>query len=113
MPVNADIRSIDVILVEEDDPHVNPIGAKGIVEIGIVGVAPAIRERGVSRDGEAHSRSADRPRQIALGAPTAPPQGYVPLEQYGVSVPGSHVGRGIGHIGNSFGSLSSSRSVAQ
>ncbi|HEY6140325.1 MAG TPA: xanthine dehydrogenase family protein molybdopterin-binding subunit [Thermoanaerobaculia bacterium] len=42
MPVNADIRSIDVILVEEDDPHVNPIGAKGIGEIGIVGVAPAI-----------------------------------------------------------------------
>ena len=40
--VNADIRAIDVIMVEEDDPHVNPIGAKGIGEIGIVGVAPAI-----------------------------------------------------------------------
>ncbi len=42
VPVNADVRSIDVILVPEDDPHVNPIGAKGIGEIGIVGVAPAI-----------------------------------------------------------------------
>ncbi len=42
VPVNADIRSIDVILVPEDDPHVNPIGAKGIGEVGIVGVAPAI-----------------------------------------------------------------------
>jgi len=42
VPVNADIRAIDVVLVEEDDPHVNPIGAKGIGEIGIVGVAPAI-----------------------------------------------------------------------
>ncbi|HKS21762.1 MAG TPA: xanthine dehydrogenase family protein molybdopterin-binding subunit [Thermoanaerobaculia bacterium] len=42
MPVNADIRTLDVILVEEDDPHVNPIGAKGIGEVGIVGVAPAI-----------------------------------------------------------------------
>jgi xanthine dehydrogenase YagR molybdenum-binding subunit len=42
VPVNADIPPIDVILVEEDDPHVNPIGAKGIGEIGIVGVAPAI-----------------------------------------------------------------------
>ena len=42
VPVNADIRAIDVILVDEDDPHVNPIGAKGIGEIGIVGVAPAI-----------------------------------------------------------------------
>jgi xanthine dehydrogenase YagR molybdenum-binding subunit len=42
VPVNPDIRGIDVILVEEDDPHVNPIGVKGIGEIGIVGVAPAI-----------------------------------------------------------------------
>jgi xanthine dehydrogenase YagR molybdenum-binding subunit len=42
LPVNADIRSIDVILVEEEDTIVNPIGAKGIGEIGIVGVAPAI-----------------------------------------------------------------------
>jgi xanthine dehydrogenase YagR molybdenum-binding subunit len=42
VPVNADIRSIDIIMVEEDDPYVNPIGAKGIGEIGIVGVAAAI-----------------------------------------------------------------------
>ena len=42
VPVSADVRGIDVILVEEDDPHVNPIGVKGLGEIGIVGVAPAI-----------------------------------------------------------------------
>lgn len=42
LPVHADVPDIDVILVEEDDPHVNPIGAKGLGEIGIVGVAPAI-----------------------------------------------------------------------
>jgi xanthine dehydrogenase YagR molybdenum-binding subunit len=42
VPVNADIRSIDIIMIEEDDPYVNPIGAKGIGEIGIVGVAAAI-----------------------------------------------------------------------
>jgi xanthine dehydrogenase YagR molybdenum-binding subunit len=42
VPVNADIHSLDIIMVEEDDPHINPIGAKGIGEIGIVGVAPAI-----------------------------------------------------------------------
>lgn len=42
VPVNPDIRSIDVILVEEEDPHVNPIGVKGIGEVGIVGVAPAV-----------------------------------------------------------------------
>jgi len=42
LPVNADIPNIDVILVEEDDPHVNPIGVKGVGEIGIVGVGGAI-----------------------------------------------------------------------
>jgi xanthine dehydrogenase YagR molybdenum-binding subunit len=42
LPVNADVKNIDVIMVEEDDAFVNPIGAKGIGEVGIVGVAPAI-----------------------------------------------------------------------
>jgi len=42
LPVNADIPNIDVILVEEEDPHVNPIGVKGVGEIGIVGVGGAI-----------------------------------------------------------------------
>jgi xanthine dehydrogenase YagR molybdenum-binding subunit len=42
VPVNADVRNLDIIMVEEEDPHVNPIGAKGIGEVGIVGVAPAI-----------------------------------------------------------------------
>jgi xanthine dehydrogenase YagR molybdenum-binding subunit len=42
VPVNADVRNLEVIMVKEEDPHVNPIGAKGIGEIGIVGVAPAI-----------------------------------------------------------------------
>jgi xanthine dehydrogenase YagR molybdenum-binding subunit len=42
VPVNADIHEIDVIFVEEDDSIVNPLGAKGLGEIGIVGVAAAI-----------------------------------------------------------------------
>lgn len=42
VPVNADIGSIEVEVVEEDDPHVNPLGAKGIGEIGITGVAAAV-----------------------------------------------------------------------
>lgn len=42
VPVNADIGSIDVSVVEEDDPHINVLGAKGIGEIGIVGVAAAL-----------------------------------------------------------------------
>ena len=42
VPVNLDISSIDVSFVEENDPHVNPLGVKGLGEISIVGVAPAI-----------------------------------------------------------------------
>jgi len=42
VPVNADIQNIDVQIVDEDDPHVNPLGAKGIGEIGITGVGAAI-----------------------------------------------------------------------
>jgi len=36
------VRDIDVILVDEHDPHVDPIGVKGIGEIGTTGVAAAI-----------------------------------------------------------------------
>jgi len=39
---NADVGTIEVAWIEEDDPHVNPIGAKGIGELGIVGTAAAI-----------------------------------------------------------------------
>ncbi len=42
VPVNADIHDIDVIFVEERDEVVNPLGAKGLGEIGVLGVAPAI-----------------------------------------------------------------------
>jgi len=42
VPVNADIHDIDVVVVDEQDTEVNPIGAKGIGEIGITGVAAAI-----------------------------------------------------------------------
>ena len=42
LPTNADIGEIDVGVVAEDDPHINPLGARGIGEIGITGVAAAI-----------------------------------------------------------------------
>jgi xanthine dehydrogenase YagR molybdenum-binding subunit len=42
VPVNADVPDIDIIFVDEDDPHVNPLGAKGIGEIGITGVCASI-----------------------------------------------------------------------
>jgi xanthine dehydrogenase YagR molybdenum-binding subunit len=42
IPVNADIRQLDVIFVPEADPRVNPLGVKGIGEIGIVGMNAAV-----------------------------------------------------------------------
>lgn len=43
VPVHADAPPVmDVILVDEHDPHVNPLGVKGAGEIAMVGVVPAI-----------------------------------------------------------------------
>jgi len=42
VPVNADVHDIKVIFVDEPDAIINPLGIKGLGEIGIVGVAAAI-----------------------------------------------------------------------
>lgn len=42
VPVAADATGIEAHWIDEDDPHLNPMGAKGIGEIGIVGTAAAI-----------------------------------------------------------------------
>jgi xanthine dehydrogenase YagR molybdenum-binding subunit len=39
---NADVGTVEVAWIDEEDPYVNPLGAKGIGEIGIVGTAAAI-----------------------------------------------------------------------
>lgn len=42
VPVNADVVDVQVIMVPEEDTLVNPLGIKGIGEIGIVGTSAAI-----------------------------------------------------------------------
>lgn len=42
MPVNLDVPPIDVHFIGKPDPHISPIGARGIGEIGITGVSAAI-----------------------------------------------------------------------
>jgi len=42
VPTNADIPPIDVYFVGEPDFAFNPIGARGIGEIGITGIAAAV-----------------------------------------------------------------------
>ena len=42
MPVNADIPEIDVEFVIHPDTLFDPLGMRGIGELGIVGIAPAV-----------------------------------------------------------------------
>ena len=42
VPVNADVPSMEVLTVEEHDPHVNALGIKGVGEVGITGSAGAV-----------------------------------------------------------------------
>jgi xanthine dehydrogenase YagR molybdenum-binding subunit len=42
VPANADIYDIEVVFVDEHDDKVSPLGVKGVGEIGVVAVAPAI-----------------------------------------------------------------------
>ena len=42
VPVNADVHEIETMFVEEDDLVVNPLGVKGMGELGMVGIPAAI-----------------------------------------------------------------------
>jgi xanthine dehydrogenase YagR molybdenum-binding subunit len=42
IPTNADVGEMDVAWIDEHDPHVNPMGSKGIGEIGICGSPAAV-----------------------------------------------------------------------
>jgi xanthine dehydrogenase YagR molybdenum-binding subunit len=42
VPVNADVPSMEALMIEEHDLHVNTLGIKGVGEIGITGSAGAI-----------------------------------------------------------------------
>ena len=42
VPVCADIHELDAVFVESEDRIMNPLGVKGLAELGLSGVAPAI-----------------------------------------------------------------------
>ena len=60
VPVNADFPSLEAILVEEEDPHVNALGIKGVGEIGITGTAGANRESHLACHRRARAALPDR-----------------------------------------------------
>lgn len=66
IPVNADVRRIEVIMIPETDAAVNPVGIKGIGEIGIVGGQRRHRQCRLSRHRPPRSRFADPHRRSAL-----------------------------------------------
>lgn len=42
LPVNADAPEVDITFIEEPDNIVNPLGVKGLGELGMIGAAAAI-----------------------------------------------------------------------
>jgi xanthine dehydrogenase YagR molybdenum-binding subunit len=42
VPVNADVPSVEVIMLSEQDDHINPAGVKGLGELGNVGTNAAV-----------------------------------------------------------------------
>ena len=61
------MHDIEAIFVEEDDEIVNPLGVKGLGELGIVGVAAAIANAVFHATGKRDPRPADHARQVAVG----------------------------------------------
>lgn len=68
--VNADIHDIDVIFVEEDDRIVSRIGAKGVGEIGLVGVAAAVSNAIYHATGRRVRSTPMTPDKVAADAPS-------------------------------------------
>jgi xanthine dehydrogenase YagR molybdenum-binding subunit len=42
VPVHADVPHLDAFFIDEVDPTMSPVKAKGVGELGLTGVAPAI-----------------------------------------------------------------------
>ncbi|TGE25545.1 xanthine dehydrogenase family protein molybdopterin-binding subunit [Hymenobacter aquaticus] len=42
VPVSADVPAIDVVFIDEPDQHLDPMGAKGMGEIGLIGFTAAV-----------------------------------------------------------------------
>ncbi|WP_338766611.1 xanthine dehydrogenase family protein molybdopterin-binding subunit [Massilia sp. METH4] len=69
VPVNADIHAMDVIFVEEDDRIVSRLGAKGVGEIGLVGVAAAVSNAIWHATGKRLRSTPMTPDKVLGGAP--------------------------------------------
>lgn len=64
VPVNADVPHVTAFTVPEEDPYVNPLGIKGVGEIGIVGTTGAIANAIWHATGKRISRYPVRPEDL-------------------------------------------------
>ncbi len=71
---NADTPPIDVIFVQEDDRIVSRLGAKGVGEIGIVGVAAAVCNAIFHATGRRVRSTPMTPDKVMRPAPDVPPR---------------------------------------
>jgi xanthine dehydrogenase YagR molybdenum-binding subunit len=69
VPVNADIHDIEVIFAQEEDHIVSRLGAKGVGEIGIVGVAAAVSNAIFHATGRRLRSTPMTPDKVLAGRP--------------------------------------------
>ncbi|MFJ4628320.1 xanthine dehydrogenase family protein molybdopterin-binding subunit [Streptomyces sp. NPDC088847] len=70
VPVHADVPAVEAHWIDEDDPHLNPMGSKGIGEIGIVGTAAAIGNAVHHATGVRHRELPLTPDRVLMGLPS-------------------------------------------
>jgi xanthine dehydrogenase YagR molybdenum-binding subunit len=68
MPANADVPEINVAFVDDNDTIANPIGARGIGELGAIGVGAAIANAVFHATGVRVREAPIRPEQLLGGA---------------------------------------------
>jgi xanthine dehydrogenase YagR molybdenum-binding subunit len=73
IPVNADVGKIETILLEETDTLVNPLGIKGVGELGVTGVNAAIANAVYHATGVRIRRLPIRSGTILVDDPLSPP----------------------------------------
>lgn len=66
-PVHADAPVIEVAFINKPDPNINPSGAKGLGEVGIIGVAAAISNAIYNATGKRLRHLPITPDKILLG----------------------------------------------
>jgi xanthine dehydrogenase YagR molybdenum-binding subunit len=70
IPVNADVPSLEALMIDEHDPHVNALGIKGVGEIGITGSAGAVANAVWHASGIRVRRFPIAIEELVMGAPS-------------------------------------------